>query len=226
MIWLVQYALPFFIVLIALETRSLTMLGAISGFLMAYVILLTQNVFWFLILLVFFFIGSLVTRFKEERKKKQKLLQKVRGSKNIIANGGIAMLMAILGGTVGLYGFVGAISTAAADTSSSEIGVLSRKRPRLITNFKKVQTGAEGGVSLLGTFAAFIAAFFIGIVSLMIMFDIKIILVATIAGFLGQIMDSYIGALFEKGEWFGNSMTNFFATTFGAIFGMILGVVL
>lgn len=226
MIWLVQYALPFFIVLIALETRALNMLGAVSGFLMAYVILLSQNVSWFLLLLAFFFIGSLVTRYKEDRKKKQRLLQKVRGSKNIVANGGIAMLMAILGGPVGLYGFVGAISTAAADTASSEVGVMSKRRPRLITNFKKVPTGSEGAVSLLGTFTALGMAFLIGIFSLMIIFDVKIILIATIAGFFGQVMDSYIGALFEKGELFGNSMTNLFATAFGAVFGMILGILL
>ena len=69
MVWMVQYALPLFIVLIGLESNSLNMIGAVSALLMAYIILLTQSVYWFLILLIFLFISMLATRYKEDKKE-------------------------------------------------------------------------------------------------------------------------------------------------------------
>lgn len=221
---LLPYAIPLFLVVISLESRALTFNGAVSALLMSYVILITQNIYWFAIILALFFIGTAATRYKEERKEKMKLLQKIRGSWNVMANGGMAMLMALLGGPQGLYGFVGAVSTATSDTVASEIGVLSKNPPRLVTTFRKVKTGSEGAVSSLGTIFAFIGALIIGFLSLYITGSQKIILVSVIAGVGGQFADSYLGALVEnKIPGFGNSMTNFIATAFGAVFGMVLG---
>lgn len=232
MLYLVPYALPLFLVILGLESRALTMVGAISALLMAYVILLTQDVYWLLIVLALFFIGTAATRYKEGMKEKQKLLQKVRGSRNIMANGGIAMLMALLGGVPGFFGFVGAIATATSDTVSSEIGVLSKRPPRMITNFKMVQPGTDGGVSAWGSLWAFIGAFAIGLIALLAIYvpqgvlDFKIVIVAVVAGVSGQFIDSFIGAVIEQRDWVGNSGTNLLATTSGAIIAMFMGVLL
>ncbi len=58
-------------------------------------------------------------------------------------------------------GFIGSIATATADTMASEVGVATT--PRLITNFKKVPPGTDGGVSVLGTFAGIVGAGLIGL---------------------------------------------------------------
>lgn len=226
MLYLIPYALPLFLVVLGLESRALTMVGAISALLMAYAILLTQDVYWLLVILALFFIGTGATRYKEGIKEKQKLLQKVRGSRNIMANGGMAMLMALLGGVYGLYGFVGAVATATSDTVSSEIGVLSKRPPRMITNFKIVPPGTDGGVSIWGSLWAFIGALAIGLISLLIMWDIKIVIIAVVAGVGGQFIDSLIGAIIERRDWVGNSGTNLIATTSGAIIGMVVGIFL
>ena len=224
---LLPYAIPLFLVVISLESRALTFNGAVSALLLSYIILITQNIYWFAVVLTLFFVGTAATRYKEEKKEKMKLLQKIRGSWNVMANGGMAMLMALLGGPQGLYGFVGAVSTATSDTVASEIGVLSKKPPRLITTFRKVKTGSEGAVSSLGTIFDFMAALLGGIIYLYLVGSQKIILVSVIAGLGGQFMDSYLGALIEnKIPGFGNSMTNFIATAFGAVFGMVLGTIL
>ena len=59
-------------------------------------------------------------------------------------------------------GFIGSIAVATADTLASEIGVVD-KYPRLITNFKKVPPGTDGGISPIGTAAGIIGAGIIGV---------------------------------------------------------------
>jgi len=218
----IQYSLPLFIVLISLESSSLNMEGAISALLMAYLILLTQNVWWFFYLLSFFIIAMLGTKYGEKKKEKKKLIQQIRGSKNVMANGGIALLMALLGGTYAVYGFVGALAAATADTTASEIGVLSKTKPVMITTLKPAKAGVNGAVSLKGTVAATIAAFTMGLIALTICNDLNIIWIATVSGVIGQFADSVIGAIFENKGYWGNSITNMFATTVGAITALLL----
>ncbi len=218
-----QYALPLFIALIALEDKSLSMTGAISAVLMAYIILITQSIYWFLIILVFYAIATAATKWKDEKKRKKQLIQKTRGPWNIVGNGAIALIMAILGGPIGLIGYVGAFATASADTVSSEIGVLSKSRPRMITNFKKIDKGDNGGVTLLGTSMGIIAAFLIGLFSLIIA-PWYILPIAVFSGFIGCLADSFIGALWEDGKIVGNSLTNFLATSVGCVSAMIISI--
>lgn len=216
-----QYALPLFIALFGLESNSLSITGAFTAVLSAYVILLRQSISWFLILFFFYVLGTLATRWRKKEKRKHSLVQKIRSPWNVIGNGGIAIIMALTGGLIGFIGFVSAVASATADTLSSEIGVLSSSPPRMVTNFKKVSPGTNGAVTSLGTFIGFLGALSIGVVSLLEM-DIFIIPIAGIAGIIGCFADSYIGALLENRGYIGNSTTNFLATATGAISGMFL----
>ena len=58
-------------------------------------------------------------------------------------------------------------AAVAADTFSSELGILSKSKPRLITSWKlrQVPPGTNGGVSLIGTLAGFFGAFIIAATS-------------------------------------------------------------
>ncbi|KAL5069742.1 hypothetical protein RYX36_020629, partial [Vicia faba] len=58
------------------------------------------------------------------------------------------LITAIIGGVIGHY------CCCNGDTWSSEIGVLSDDRPRLITTFKHVRKGINGGVTKTGLLAA------------------------------------------------------------------------
>src|SRR6185503_7894139 len=93
------------------------------------------------LLLAFFVIGSAATKLGYRRKEAARLAQENkgrRGARHALANAGVA--------------------TAAADTSSSEIGQLLGRRTYLPTNFKPVPRGTEGAVSLEGTLAGILAS--------------------------------------------------------------------
>ena len=58
-------------------------------------------------------------------------------------------------------------AAVAADTFSSELGILSKSRPRLLTswNLREVPPGTNGGVTLLGTGAGLLGSLLIAITS-------------------------------------------------------------
>jgi uncharacterized membrane protein len=55
----------------------------------------------------------------------------------------------------------------AADTFSSELGILSARKPRLVTswNLRQVPPGTNGGVTIMGTLAGFVGALTIALTS-------------------------------------------------------------
>ena len=59
----------------------------------------------------------------------------------------------------------------AADTFSSELGILSSSKPRLLTswNLREVPPGTNGGITPAGTFAGFVGAFIIGVTSVILL---------------------------------------------------------
>ena len=59
----------------------------------------------------------------------------------------------------------------AADTFSSELGILSAKKPRLLTslNFRQVPPGTNGGITIVGTLAGFGGALMIALTSALLL---------------------------------------------------------
>jgi uncharacterized membrane protein len=68
--------------------------------------------------------------------------------------------------------FVAHYACATADTWASEIGILSKQKPRLVTSLfiKQVPSGCNGGMSVLGTFASAAGGSFIGIIHYLMSF--------------------------------------------------------
>lgn len=161
---------------------------------------------WFIIILIFHIVAAQFTKYKYEIKRRKGFAQEKGGARewpNILANGGVATLFAIVGGLssfeVFLFGFVGAVSTATADTLATEIGLLNKDQPRLITNLrKKVPAGTSGGVSLMGEIGTILGGLIIGISVLLLKIgnyeNSMIIVIAVISGLIGCTFDSFIGA--------------------------------
>ncbi|KAL8854314.1 MAG: hypothetical protein Q9221_000800 [Calogaya cf. arnoldii] len=70
-----------------------------------------------------------------------------------------------------VVGIVSNYAAVAADTFSSELGILSNGKPRLLTswNFRTVPPGTNGGITLLGTSAGFLGASIIALTSVVLL---------------------------------------------------------
>ncbi len=115
---------------------------------------------WGALLITFFVLSSLLSRYRAQFKAG--LAEKfAKGSQRdlgqVLANGGMGALLALahawLPHPVVLFAFAGAMATVNADTWATELGVLARRSPRLITTGRPVEPGTSGGISLPGTLA-------------------------------------------------------------------------
>jgi uncharacterized protein (TIGR00297 family) len=123
-----------------------------------------------------------------------------------------------------------ALSEAAADTVSSEIGQIFGGEPRLITTLRQVPKGSDGGITLLGTVAGAVAALVVMMVGFSAMYGacqflsywVFICLGAVIA-VLGLLFDSLLGATLERRGWLNNDAVNFLSTLSAVVIPFAIG---
>ena len=171
---------------------------------------------WGTLLVTFFVLSSLLSHYNEAAKAN--LAEKFakghrRDLGQTLANGGAGALIAMAywlhPHPALLAAFVGAMAAVNADTWATELGVLSRLPPRLVTTWQVVERGTSGGVSGLGTLAALVGALTIGLAALGFMtldgllggagyvpagVGLRLLPAALLGGLSGSMFDSLLGA--------------------------------
>lgn len=118
---------------------------------------------------------------------------------------------------------IAALAEAAADTVSSEIGQVLGGRPRMITNLRSVDPGADGAISLAGTGAGVVAAGVVaGIGALALRAGLTFFWISSAAAVFGLLFDSLLGATLERRGWLNNDLVNFLSTCSAAAFALAL----
>jgi uncharacterized protein (TIGR00297 family) len=200
--------------------------GALGGLLVGTTIYASLGPRGFAVLALFVIGGSLLTRLGYASKERSGTAQERggrRSARNALANCAVATICAILAATGSetfTAAFVASLGAAFADTAESEIGQLFSRTPRLITTLQRVLPGTDGAISLPGTLAGVGAAGLTAILALalgMLATPVSALVVA-IAGFLGTIADSLIGALSPRA---GNELTNVLCTLVAALLALI-----
>ena len=192
--------------------KVLSLTGIITANIVGILGFLLGGIAAFATLLLFYIAGESATRIPKKSSRHEQ-----RTHSNIIGNCAAAILSLALGSA---FGFFGAISSALADTLSSEIGILSKGNPVLITTLREAEKGTDGAISPLGLAAAMIgaAAYYTyhkeGALPNYLLGGYSIIII--IAGFLGSIMDSVLGATLQARGVLDNNTVNIAANLFGA----------
>ena len=106
-----------------------------------------------------------------------------------------------------------ALSEAAADTVSSEVGQVFGGAPRMITSLRFAEPGSDGAITLAGTLAGVAAAAIVAAAgTLALNGDRSMALIACAGGVFGLLFDSLLGATLERRGWLNNDLVNFLST--------------
>jgi uncharacterized protein (TIGR00297 family) len=198
--------------------------GALAGWAVAFV-LAASGLRLFVILLLVFAVTLAATRSGKRRKQELRTAETPSGrsASQVMANLGMAMLIVTFGPSGALVLAMAALAEAAADTSSSEIGMAFPGRTVLLTTGKPVESGIDGGISLIGSTAAVGAALAVSLAALLLqLLQPRQLLIVVVAGVAGMIFDSLLGAVFERKGYLNNDAVNLLGTGFAVVVAQLL----
>ncbi|WNC16009.1 DUF92 domain-containing protein [Brevibacillus brevis] len=218
--WFIGLACSTAIAGAAYAKRSLAGSGFFAAVVLGTVMYALGSAIWFGSLIAFFISSTLWSKWKKHAKKEAESGYEKSGTRDagqVLANGGLGLLLCVADWAwshpLWWYAFLGVMAAVTADTWATEIGGLSQKPPRSIKTGRRVPPGTSGGVSGLGMAASLAGGLFIGAVAWMLLGlhgqsapDAAVaelrpaawIGVAGLAGIIGSLTDSWIGATWQQ----------------------------
>ncbi len=200
---------------------KLTVQGAITGFFVASSILLSSGLAGIAILGTFFITATLATSWKKNLKQTilvPRMDESKRNAKQVFANGGVAAIAAACVWLFPAYFMeinliiVASLSSATADTLSSELGTVYGSKFFNVLSFKKDKRGENGVISVEGLLFGIAGSIMIAAVySIAFGWDIRFLWIV-LAGTIGNLADSVLGATLERRQFLGNNAVNFLNT--------------
>ena len=224
----------------AYKKNSVSLSGAIGGFLIGIMIFGSGGWLWISPLIFFFISSSILSHIRGKSRSKRDIMQ-------ILANGGVPTFFALFyfffPSTITLLGYLGSLSAATADTWATEIGFFSKSKPKLVFSSRAVEKGSSGAISILGTLGSAMGSFCIAIIAAFLFDFNHLIIPLTLAGIIGAFFDSMLGRFIQAKyrcnicqciteekihcnestelisglNWMDNNFVNFLNTMVGAI---------
>ncbi len=209
---LIGLILGILIALAAWKLKTLSRSGAIAAAVSGGLIFGLGGFAWGALLMTFFVSSSALS--KAFAKRKAALSEKFsKGSQRdwgqVLANGGLGAALAVAhailpGQSWPWIAFAGAMAAVNADTWATELGVLNPTPPRLVKNWRAVERGSSGAISLLGSLAALGGAGLVGLLAYAFFPDLGFLAIwlgATLGGAGGALFDSFLGATVQAIYW-------------------------
>lgn len=197
---LVGLGLAVIVALLAYRAGSLDRGGALAAVVVGGLTFGLGGVGAALMLLTFFITSSLVSRLGQRRKwatGERFAKGSRRDVAQVSANGALAAVFSVIfgigGSALALAAVAGALAAVTADTWATEIGILARSQPRLVTTWRAVPAGTSGAVTWEGSLASLAGALLIGAIAATAV-DPGFLVPASAGGLFGSLVDSGLGA--------------------------------
>jgi uncharacterized protein (TIGR00297 family) len=192
------------IALISYFLRFLSPSGAVATFLLASTVYGLGGWKWTTPILMFFILSSVLSKAGKRTKQHYNHLFEKSSTRDwgqVAANGGTAGIIILLQyffSEVNYFPcYLGAIAAVTADTWGTEIGIWFQWKTISISRLKVVETGTNGGVSLIGLIGAIVGAFIVSSSAFPWLTNESVILHAVIAGLAGSLIDSWLGGTIQ-----------------------------
>ncbi len=214
-------------IIFSISRKKLTIPAALTGAILGWLVYKGGGYTGLAMLTSFFILGTTATSWKKKEKaliKGHAAHQPTRTAGQVIANGGVAAiagLMALLFPRDSLLFqlmMAASLSAAAADTLSSELGMVYGRRYYHILTWRPDEKGLDGVVSREGWLIGIAASAIIAAVyALGHGWKTRIFLVLVLSGTLGNLVDSVLGAVWERKGQLSNNTVNFLNTLAAAL---------
>lgn len=209
--------------LLARVLRGVDRSGMVAGGGACFLLFAAAGPSGFAVLASLFLLTWISTRFGYRRKQDLGLAERGDGRSawQVLANLAVASLaslaFALTGNRAWLFASVAALAEAATDTVASEIGQTQGHTAVLITSWKPVAVGTDGGITIAGTLAGIAAGVLIATVAAGSGIVPRAQLwIPAAAGFVGMLVDSFLGATLQRRGTMNNEAVNFFGTVVAA----------
>jgi len=216
---------------VTIVLKKLDAKAGVAAVVIGFAVWLGEGYTGIALLATFFITGTLATSWKMHLKQQGGLAEQHRGQRTatqVIANGGIAAIVSLVSFLLAqqhqllLLMVAASLSSATADTLSSELGNVYGKKFYNIMNFKKDIRGLNGVVSFEGTMIGIAGSSLIALIySIQAGFTIHFLWIV-IAGTIGNLMDSVLGATLERKHIVNNDVVNLLNTLTGAVISLLL----
>jgi uncharacterized protein (TIGR00297 family) len=213
-------------VIASIYTKKLTIPAALTGGILGWLTYAGGGYIGLEMLAAFFVLGTAATSYNAAEKRLLKTNdshQTRRTTGQVIANGGVAALagLAILlfpsVKPILLAAMAGSLASATADTLSSELGIIYGRRFFNILTGRRDEKGLDGVISLEGTLIGLGGSAIIGLLYITTNHPTGGFWIILLAGTLGNLADSFLGASLERKGFIGNNTVNFLNTLLAAI---------
>jgi len=215
----------------SVAAKKLDIPGSLTGGLLAFLIYQGAGFTGLAMLASFFILGSLATSWRLQAKESLAIAEENKGRRNVfqvLANGGCAGLLGLLawvhtpGATLFRIMLACSIAASMSDTLASEMGNVYGRRFYNILNFKKDQRGLNGVISLEGSFFGVIGSAMVGtIYGIGFGWNVQVLWII-LAGVVGNLSDSILGATLERNGRIGNDAVNLLNNLVAALCGLAL----
>ncbi|WP_324676297.1 DUF92 domain-containing protein [Hymenobacter sp. GOD-10R] len=215
----------------SVRAGKLTVAGACTGGVLGVLIFLGAGYTGLAMLGVFFLLGSTASGWHVEEKRRAGLAEENKGRRTTsqaLANGGVAGILGLLSWLFPAYSPVfqlmiaGSFASATADTMASELGNVYGRRYYNILTLKPDTRGLDGVISLEGTLLGLAGSFIIAVVYSLGFGWSRAFGWLLLAGTVGNLADSVLGATLERKHWLSNDAVNSLNTLVGALVAALL----
>ena len=227
-------ALPLIIaglVAISIFSGKIDLPGGLVGGLMTCLLFLGAGWLGVLLIAAFFVMGTLASLWKLRKKEAMSIAEAHnvrRGWRNVVANSGVAGLLAAGAWLEPAYADTGCLlisacfAAALSDTWSSELGNVHGTKFYHVLTGKKDLRGQDGVVSVEGSLAGVAGSGVMAILYGLFYGFSYATGVVLVAGIVGNLVDSVLGATLERKGKLGNHAVNFLNTVAAALIAYFL----
>jgi uncharacterized protein (TIGR00297 family) len=233
--------------------KKLTPAAAVTGTVCGCAVYMGDGFRGLALLALFFLLGTAATSWKKKEKlgvqmpgpstttetpiRGSSAHQSTRRTGQVIANGGVAAIAGLLalffpaGRQLFTLMLAASLSSATADTLSSELGMVYGRRFFNILTLKTDERGLDGVISLEGLLLGAIGSALVAAVFLIIpappaaLSNSQAFLILLSAGTVGNLADSLLGALFERRGLLTNDQVNILNTLIAAACAGVLACI-